>query len=505
MTARIARGRRADAAMSRVRFRHTEDCHQDQANVKTLVIVIVSILGTLGLIGGIAGPMIAKRGLGAGDGETTDVRVERAARGPLVELVSVPGEVQPEPQLKVPISARVSARIVELPYKEWDTVTKGNPDANPPVPPSVLVRLDSKDVQATLRSVQARYAAQGAQVVVTKSRIESQRSQIAANEASLKDATRDLRRQQELRLEQDVAQSVVDTAQTKVDELTARLAAARHDLKAAEQELVVLQHQLKAAEADIERAQEDVNNTVITSPIDGVVTKLRMKVGELAIVGIENNSLTNIMEVADLSRMVMIARVDETNVAALKVGQRATVRMPAYRDEVFEGTVDSVSPAIADMSRGMMNSTVMNFFEAKIRLKTDGRRIYSGLTADADIETSRHDGIRVPSQAVLGRPLDALPDAVRNSPAVQKDKSVASVVFRMIDGKAVATPVVVGASDETHTLIKSGLDEGAEVIVGPYKVLDALKHDQKVKKLDAPATGPTTQPVTTAPTIRAGD
>jgi HlyD family secretion protein len=176
--------------------------------------------------------------------------------------------------------------------------------------------------------------------------------------------------------------------------------------------------------------------------------------------------------------------------------------MAAYRDEVFGGTLESVSPAIADVSRGAMSSGVMNYFEAKIRLKTDGRRIYSGLTADADIETSRHDGIKVPSQAVLGRALDTLPDEIRNSPAVQKDRSVASVVYRIVDGKAVATPVVVGASDETHTLITTGLDEGAEVIVGPYKVLDTLAHDQKVKKSAAAATTqPATQPATQATTV----
>ena len=74
------------------------------------------------------------------------------------------------------------------------------------------------------------------------------------------------------------------------------------------------------------------------------------------------------------------------------------------------------------------------------------------------------------------------------------------------------TAEVVGPTDETHTLIKEGLEDGAEVITGPYKVLDALKHDQKVKKLDTPATKPgkspttTTAPTTapsTAPTTRA--
>src|SRR4029079_12393667 len=136
------------------------------------------------------------------------VRADGAARGALVEIVSVPGEVQPEPQLKVPISPRVAARIVDLPFKEWDKVTKGDPNANPPVPPSVLVRLDAKDLEANLRSVKARYAAQEAQVVVTNAHIDSQRSQITMSDASLKDAKRDLERQQSLYTSKDVSQSI---------------------------------------------------------------------------------------------------------------------------------------------------------------------------------------------------------------------------------------------------------------------------------------------------------
>jgi HlyD family secretion protein len=466
-----------------------------------LIIVIVTAVATLGAALGIG---VAVNGRGGKDTAPTAVRVEPALSGDLIELVSVPGEVQPEPHLKVPIAARVSARILELPYKEWDTVTKGNDKADPPVPPSLLVRLDAKDLEATLTSVKARYAAQEAQRIVTQARIDSQKAQILASEASLREARRDLGRQKELLATKDVSQSVVDAAETKVDELAARLTGEQHSLIAAEQELVVLKHQLDAATAEIQKAQEDYNNTIITSPIDGVVTRVRMKVGELAVVGVENNTLTSIMEVADLNQMVMMARVDETNVAQLKVGQPARVRMQAYRDEVFEGVVESVSPARAEANR-MQEET--NFFEAKIKLKVqpkpDRRWLYSGITADADIETSRHVGVRVPTQAVLGRPVDSLPDNLRNSPEVEKGKSFASVVYRFIDGKAAVTPVTVGASDETHTLIKSGLKEGEPVITGPFKVLDALAHDQKVTKQDVPpsATQPAAPPVT-APSTR---
>src|SRR4051794_4224990 len=149
------------------------------------------------------------------NGQPINVRTDRATRGSLVEIVSVPGEVQPEPQLKVPISPRVAARIIELPYKEWDTVTKGNPNANPPIPPSVLVRLDAKDLEASLRSVKARYAAQEAQVIVTDAHIASQRSQIASAEATLKDAKLDLERRGKLHVGEDITQTDIDHLQTK--------------------------------------------------------------------------------------------------------------------------------------------------------------------------------------------------------------------------------------------------------------------------------------------------
>jgi hypothetical protein len=71
---------------------------------------------------------------------------------------------------------------------------------------------------------------------------------------------------------------------------------------------------------------------------------------------------------------------------------------------------------------------------------------------------------------------------IRNKSAeLDKGKKFATVVYRFIDGKAVATPVRARQSDLTHTIVLAGLKEGDKVVVGPYKVLDNLKHDQKLK------------------------
>ncbi|HEX2971331.1 MAG TPA: efflux RND transporter periplasmic adaptor subunit [Tepidisphaeraceae bacterium] len=421
--------------------------------------------------------------------EGTAVRVEPVALGDLVEIVSAPGLVQPKE--KVSISARIAARIVDLPFDEGQAVTCGNPNANPPIPPSVLVKLDDKDLKAALRSTQARRDAQESQIKVAEAQIQAQRAQIVGSRVSLADAERDLRRQKELLASKDVSQAIVDQAQAKVDGYKAQLDSALENLRADEASLTVMQHNLEAAAADIVRAEDNLSYTTILSPIDGVVTRMNAKVGELVMTGTMNNAGTVILEVADLSKMLVVARVDETSMANLEVGQKATVRMQAYPDRVFEGTVDTVALAHTDDRDGT------KYFKVEILLKTEGKRIYSGLSADVDIETKRHSGVlKVPSQAVLGRPVDTLPTGIRDLPEVDKRKTMCPVVYRLVDGKAVATPVKIGASDVIYTIIESGVREGDRIVTGPYKVLESLQHDQKVKEEQAATTQPTTKPTT---------
>ncbi len=234
---------------------------------------------------------------------------------------------------------------------------------------------------------------------------------------------------------------------------------------------------LAAADAEIARARDAVNCTVITSPIDGVVTRRNAKVGEMVVTGTMNSPGTVILEVADLSQMLIVVRVDEASIGGVKVGQKATARIHTYADEKFEGTVQSIA-LTHDLGTGGSK-----YFKTKILLDAKDRRIYSGLTADVDILTSSHpDVLKVPSQAVLGRSVDDLPLAIRDkNPNVDTKKTIATVVYRLVGGKAVVTPVAVGASDATHTIVTSGLSSTDSVVVGPYKVLESIKHDQSIQ------------------------
>jgi HlyD family secretion protein len=461
--------------------------------VKIAIIVVVSVVVLGGIVVGVGWWMRDK--MMAQLDKPTPVRVEPPERGALVEIVSAPGEI--EPKTNVSISARVSARIVELPHEEGDRVTKGDPSADPPVPPSVLLRLDDSDLRAGLESAEAHRAAQEAEIRVARARIASQQSTIEGVRASLAEAKRQFARQEVLRKTGDVSQSDLDQARCRVEELTAQRESAVKTLSSQQLNLEVMQHRLRAADAAIAQAREMLSYTTITSPIDGIVTKVNAEVGELVITGTMNNPGTVILEVADLSKMMVMARVDESDIGAVEPGQRARMEIRAYPDEDFEGVVETVPLVGSGMSQTAKE------FRVEILLKGGKRRMYSGLSADVEIETRRHENVlKVPSQAVLGRRVDELPAKIRDgNPNVDDKKTFAAVVYCFRDGKAVVTPVTVGPSDETHTAIRSGLGKSDRIITGPYKVLEKLKHDQKVKdeKAQAAAKPPAAKPPATRP------
>ena len=411
-----------------------------------------------------------------GEDEASAVQIEPAEAGELVVSVSAPGEIEADTQVN--ISAKTSAQIVALPFEEGQPVVDG--DGEPEA--SVLVRLDDTDARARVRAARAGRAQAAANLAVARARIIAAQARQAVNEALLSEAETDLERQQSLFASSDVSQKAVDEAETAVRRLKAEVETERLSIEADDANLAVLDALIDAAEAEIERAEEELSYTTIRSPIDGIVTKVNAEVGEIVVTGTMNNAGTVVMEVADFSTMICTAEVDEASIASVSVGQRATVRSPAYDDLRLGGVVRSVSLA---KTASIGDGAGSDYYEVEVLLDEDGTgdfRKFSGLTADVEVETERYDGVlRVPSQAVLERRVDELPADLRELPAVRANKETTPVVYRVIDGKAVVTPVEIGESDLLNTRVNGGLEPGEPIVVGPFKVLETLKHDQVVK------------------------
>ncbi len=433
--------------------------------MKILVAILVLLAGLV-VAGILVGPKMVNmvREQMPDDGKTV-VRLANPERGDLIEIVQAPGSIEPE--TNVELSARISARIMELPFEEGHIVKQGD----------VVIRLDDSDYRSSLRAAEARKAAEEASLEVARKQLGVQERSIEAQIASLDQAKLDLDRNRNLLKSKDVARSTVDSLESQVEELEARLAGAHESLQADEMALVVREHNITASDADIERLRTELEYSIIKSPIEGIVTKLNAEVGELVMTGTMNNAGTVIMEIADLGRMLLIAEVDESHIGTVSVGQPAIVRINAYPDEIFEGHVQNVALTSSRANDGS------KFYRTEILIDTKGKQIYSGLTADVEIETYRHtDVLKVPSQAVLARNVENIDFTIRDgNPDVDMTKTFAMVVFRYVDGKAVVTPVTIGAIDLTQTVILSGLEEDQQIVVGPYKVLETIGHDQELK------------------------
>jgi HlyD family secretion protein len=437
---------------------------------KWIIITVVVVL-----VLSVAGVVVSKSRKGKDPGEV--VRVEEVKRGELTEEIGALCEI--EPKTVVQLSARVSARIVEMPFDEGGVVTCGDPNANLPIPASMLIKLDAKDLESQLRLAQAGRNAQEAQIEVEKERIEASKATVVGLEASLEQAENDLQRKKGLYETRDISKADYDQVKYRVDSLRADKESAKHNLEAAQRNLVVMKHNLDAADARIAEAKDTLSYTTITSPINGVVTRVNAKVGEMVMTGTMNNPGTVIMEVSDLSRMLAVAEIDEADVGSLQVGQEAAATMLAFGNIVFKGKVDEIA------LKHRINNTGTRYYRTEILLDNDPNvsKLYTGLTGHVDIKTRKHsDILKVPSQAVLARQVDELPLEIRDKNSeVDKNKTFVTVVYRFVDGKAAVTPVKMGKSDLMYTIIESGLKEADKVIVGPYKAIEKIKHDQKVQ------------------------
>jgi HlyD family secretion protein len=377
--------------------------------------------------------------------------MEAVSEGTLTETVSAPGIV--EPLRKVDISAEVSARIVELPRREGDRVRAGD----------LLMRLDDRDLKAALQSAEARRDGE-------RYRLEAERSRIVGSQNNMENARALAQRQESLFRAGDVSRQSYEDAATRARDLEAQYLAQKNTI-------VQLEKSLAAAEATIEQQREALRRTVVVAAIDGVVTQLNAEVGELVVVGTMNMAGTRIMTIADLSKMKLTAKVSEADIPRVAKGQSAEVRINGYKNRVFKGTVDEVA-----LSRTVEARDGTGYFKTAVLLDLGGEQVFSGLGGNVEISIAAHSGLNVPSQAVVERSVDLLPESVRSSPLIPAGRKTANVIYRVVDGKAVATVVSTGASNLTSTIIADGLKAGETVVTGPYKSLERLKDGDTVRK-----------------------
>ncbi|MBN2619733.1 efflux RND transporter periplasmic adaptor subunit [candidate division WOR-3 bacterium] len=220
----------------------------------------------------------------------------------------------------------------------------------------------------------------------------------------------------------------------------------------------------EAAKAQYEQALDAYIKTRIYAPIQGKIMKINVEEGETAVMGTMNYQGTVLMTIADMSTMIAVVTIDETDVPVVKTGQKVKVIADALPDTSFSGSVTKVGlmPITSQLSTEKVTD-----FEVEIELKDFSPLLRPGMNVKTDIITNeKNDVLVIPIQASGKRRID--------------DKTVESV-YRVSESKAQLVEVETGVSSDNEIEILSGIEDGDTVIIGPYRILSTLKDGQQVK------------------------
>ncbi len=410
----------------------------------------------------VLGTVVAVSVLGKERKKGEEVYMGKAARRDLVSAVSASGQI--EPRTKINVQSLVIGQIVKLPVKEGDKVRAGD----------LLVQVDRAPYQADVDRLEA---------TLRVNRIAIEQQQVA-----LDNARRILRRYRDLG-----GQGFVSPEALEKTEL---------DVRTGEINIKSLTEQVSQAEAALAKARDELRKTTITSPIDGIVTKLNAELGEMTLTGTMNNPGTVIMVVSDMGAVLAEVDVDETRIVKVKPGETARVVVDAVGElHPYAGRVTEIA-GTAVKRQGQE----VQVFPVKIALDRPDERLRPGMTAKARIEAEKADGaVTVPIQSVLLKPakeverLLASRGDTKDPAGKEKEKKAPSpaptregakgededkreVVFKVVSGKAVLQAVRTGMSDETDVVILEGLAEGDAVVTGPYRAVKKLKDGDLVRE-----------------------
>jgi len=218
------------------------------------------------------------------------------------------------------------------------------------------------------------------------------------------------------------------------------------------------------AQASLQIAQDRLSKSVFSAPMSGLLASVNIKEGETVIAGTTNIVGSDLMLVADPSAILAELRVDETDIASIKLNQQANIYAAAYPNKPFSGKVINIGTSAKNQAGSQGLS-----FKVKVLLDTTERQLYAGMSCRAEIATSiAENGLKLPIEAI------------------QKEDDKTFVWRLNSDNTVSKIAVTVGISSDIEQAITDGLNESDKIVIGPARPVSLLSEGDVVKlKSDA--------------------
>ena len=445
----------------------TQTSRQRKRNPFVIILVVVATLLLL--------LFVARKLEWIGGEQAVVVSFATAEPRTIIERVNASGTVQPVVEVK--ISPEVPGEIIELNVEEGDSVAQDQ----------LLVRIRPDNFESALSRTQASLNQQRATLSQMQAMQESAMARLTQAQANY---------DRNKKLYDDNVISDAD-----FEQIEGNYQVARQEVESARQNVEAARYGVRSAQATVDEARENLSLTSIFAPMAGIVSKLDVEQGE-RVVGTSQMAGTEMLRIADLANMEVRVDVNENDIIRVSIGDTAIVDVDAYSysDKEFKGVVT----AIANTANEKLTPEAVTEFEVRIRLLNESyqdlleeRSTYPfrpGMTASVDIITQRkEDVLSVPLSAVTTRPKDTPKGGTDAPTATNENESTDEVVFRRKADNTVEKVVVLsGISDYENIEITEGLNQGDEIVAGPYIAVSSELADGK--QIEEPEDSPSGKP-----------
>ena len=389
-------------------------------------IIIAAIVGLV-LIGGGYGVYAALRPNHVIDPS----KLAAVERGDLARVVVATGKIQP--LSKVEIKSKASGIVKKLYVDYGDRVNQGQ----------VLADLDKVQLEASVRAAQANY--QAAQAARDSSNAQLERNKVDAEGPDVPFLKLNMERAEQMYKDGVMSKSLVEDAEKNYQLALNKQMSAQRNLAVSRAEIAKAEAQVAQAKAALENAEEDLRNSTIISPIDGLVLSRDVNVGDaVSSILVLGSQATLIMTLGDISEVYVQGKVDEADIGKVYLNQPARIVVESFKDKKFTGKVTRISP----FGKEKDNVTT---FEVRVSISNPTGELKANMSANAEIILEEKKNVLMVPEASL------IYDKDRNASVELPDPQAEN------GRKKIA--VKLGISNGVKTEIISGLSEKQQVVL----------------------------------------
>ncbi|MDK2810637.1 MAG: HlyD family secretion protein [Petroclostridium sp.] len=375
------------------------------------------------------------------DEKAISVSVSKAVRMDIESTVKLNGKVTPN--IEVNVIPKVAGKVKKIYIKEGQMVKQGD----------ILFTIEDTDYR--LQTEQAAAALNSARVALQKAKggaVEQQiaqlRSSLALAETNYSDAKNNYQRIKQLFESGGASKQALENAETALKNAQEQYQTAKNNLeltlnKINPENIAAAEAGLKQSQAAYEIAKNQLDNTIVTSPITGIVSSKNIEEGEMA------GTAAPVMTVVDLSTVMVEIQVPENTINKIKLGDKVAVKIGSAGIDSIEGTIESISYTADSNTRN---------YPVKIRISNEKNLLKGGMFAEVLIPVAKADqALAVPLSAVL-------------------DEDRQKMIYVAVDGKAQKKEIKTGLADDKFIQVLQGISENEEIIVkGQDFVQDGTK------------------------------